>query len=117
MKGLKVFTYMIAALGLMTVAALADQAKSYRVVLPDAKIGSTALPGGEYSVLIDGSAVKLKEMKTGKVLEVPAKVGNLDKKASSTEVHSQRIDGAARINEIRLGGTTISIDFREQANP
>ena len=117
MKTTKMLTYLVAALGMMAATAMADSAKAYRVNLPEANIGSAVLPSGEYSMRIDGTAVRLTEIKTGKVMEVTAKVGSLEDKVSRTEVHSQKIDGVTKISEIRLGGTRIRVDFREQTTP
>lgn len=114
MKKIKMLT---AALGLMAAAAMADSAKIYKVNLPEGKIGTAALTAGEYKLSVDGAAVKLTELKTGKVLDLTARVENLDKKTPSTEIHSAKIDGVTKINEIRPGGTKVRIDFREQTTP
>ncbi len=115
MKTTKMFIYMVAALGLMAMPASADD--RYRVTLPESRIGGTTVSAGEYSVVVDGTAVTVTELKTGKVLPVTAKVLSLEKKNSSTEVYTQKEDGVTKISQIRPGGAKISIDFREPTTP
>ncbi len=98
------------AFGLLTVAANADQ--NYRITLNAAsKIGNAELQPGEYKVAVDAPKVVLTELKTGKSVELEAKIENMDEKFDRTEVHSNVVDGVNRINEIRIGGSKTKLAF------
>jgi hypothetical protein len=105
------------ALGLLATAAMAGDSKSYRVTLPEGKIGNVAVDAGDYSLAVDGNKVQFKELKSGKAFDVAAKVETLTKKTDSAEVHSSKVDGVTKISEIRPGGSKIRLDFREQTTP
>jgi hypothetical protein len=75
------------------------------------KIGAQELRPGDYKLVVDAPKVVLTDLKTGKSIELEAKVETTDTKVSSTEVHSTQVDGANRISEIRIGGTNTKITF------
>lgn len=96
--------------GFLTVTASADQ--SYRITLGNmSKMGGTELQPGEYKLIVDAPKVMLTDLKTGKSIELEAKIENTDEKFANTEVHSTHVDGLSHIKEIRLGGTKTRIAF------
>lgn len=104
--------------GILAVGALAaDQAKTYQVVLPTGKVGTTQIEAGEYSIAAEGNAVKFTERKTGRQFSVPGKIETLATTVQTDQVHSQKVDGITQINEIRPAGSKVRIDLRQQANP
>src|SRR3954469_1556029 len=117
MKRINVCLRWVLALGLLATAAMAGDSKTYRVTLPEGKIGSVAVNVGDYSLAVDGNKVQFKDLKSGKAFDVTAKVENLTKKTDSAEVHSNKVDGVTNISEIRPGGSKIRLDFREQTTP
>jgi hypothetical protein len=72
------------------------------------------LYAGEYKLLVhrDDLSVRLLEIGTGKVVDLAGKVEDADLKFKRTEVHWQDINGVRQITEIRIGGTTIRLNFR-----
>lgn len=110
----------ICAVGLVVFAltvgtARGDEPKSYRITLTEAKIGDVSLKAGEYKLLVhfDHPKVQLLHIKTGDLVDVPAKVDTTGSKVNTTEIHSQTVDGAIQITEIRIGGKAVRIDFRK----
>jgi hypothetical protein len=107
----------LAVLGLLAVLAYGDEPKKFRVELAPATIGAVAIPGGQYTMLVhrDGTEPKVQftDLRTGKVIDVAAKVQSSDAKFERTEVHSHDAGGARQITEIRLGGTNLTVDFRQ----
>ncbi len=56
--------------------------------------------------------MRVTEVKTGKSVEVTAKVEAGEKKFGQTAITSQKVDGIDEIREIRLGGSKILIAFQ-----
>src|SRR5690349_19821777 len=115
---MKLLTRILAAAGFLAVIAFAaDQTRSYKVTLPDGKIGTSEIAAGSYRVAVAGNAVKFTEIKTGKTFDVNGKVENLEAKTPNTQVHTSQVDGVTQISEIRPGGAKIRIDLRQQTTP
>ncbi len=101
---------LIAAIVVVAGSAYADQ--SYRITLSSAsKIGSTDLKPGEYKLVVDGAKVRFTELNSGKMVEVEAKVQEVDTKTDHTAIHSTHVDGVDKISEIRIGGSKTRIAF------
>ena len=111
----RIFILILAILGVARSSAYGDEPKSYRVALPEARIGRLDLYAGEYKLLVhrDDLSVQLLEIGTGKVLDLAGKVEDTDSKFKHTEVRWQDINGVRQITEIRIGGTTIRLNFRK----
>ena len=110
MKTKITFIAILLAFGFLTVAASADQ--SLRFTLSDvSRIGTTDLKPGEYKVVVDAPKVVLTDLKSGKSIQLEAKVENMDEKFDRTEIHSSRVDGVSQIKEIRIGGSKTKIAF------
>jgi hypothetical protein len=100
------------ALTVLATGAAADQ-KSFGITLSTvSRIGDTEMMPGDYRVIVDGNQVHFTEVKTGREFEVEAKVEDAAQKAAGTEIHSQNVDGANRIIEIRIGGSKTRISFQ-----
>lgn len=110
MKPRNMFTAILLSLAFLTTGAIADQSCKFTVNNP-ARIGDQELRPGEYKLVVDASKVVLTEVKTGKSIEINAKIETADTKASSTEVHSRQVDGGSQISEIRMGGSKTKIIF------
>ncbi len=96
---------------LFMLAALAvASAKTYTVTLfqPSVLAGTQLKPGDYQLDLRDGKVI----IKSGKQkVEAAVKVENVESKFSSTSVRYAGGEGAARIQEIRLGGTNLKLVF------
>jgi hypothetical protein len=98
------------AFGFLTATASADQ--NYGFTLSSAsKIGNAELRPGDYKLVVDTQKVMLTELRTGKSIELEAKVENADKKFAATEIRSKQVDGVDQISEIRIGGSKTKIAF------
>lgn len=87
--------------------------KTYRFNLAAASsLAGNQLAAGEYTVAVNTASVRIVESRTGKAIEVPAKVENAEKKFNSTAVSTEQINGASEVRGIRLGGSKIQIEFR-----
>lgn len=106
---------LLAVVGLLVPTIYGDEPKRYSVRLASANIGSAQFNEGEYRLLVhrDEPKVSLMEIRTGKVIDVVAKAETGDKKFDQTEVYSQEVNGVKQINEIRIAGTKLRIDFRQ----
>jgi hypothetical protein len=101
------------AFGFLTAMASGDQPKSYRVTLSDVlKVGNAELKPGDYKLVVDAPKVRFTEVRTGKSVELEAKVENVDEKFDGTALHSQHVDGVRQLNEIRIGGSKTKIIFQ-----
>jgi hypothetical protein len=86
-------------------------AKSYTISLSDAcKAGQAQLQPGQYTLKLDGNKVVLID-RTGRSIEVTAKVETADRKYGQTAVAVSRADGASRIQWIALGGSKSKVVF------
>jgi len=92
-------------LGLAVLAlGVASAASSYSFKLSDSVwVGGTQLKAGEYKVEMQGDKAVFKSGKS--VVEVPATLGNSDKKHAFTSVVSED----SKLLEIDLGGTSAKI--------
>jgi hypothetical protein len=70
-------------------------------------VGGTELKAGEYRVQTEGDKITLTMGKSPSIT-VPAKVETATKKFDAT---SLRVDGKQKLEEIRVGGTTMRIVF------
>lgn len=97
----------------LSLPSSADQPKEYRVTLPTATVGTTALDAGEYKVLIhrDESKAVLQNPRTGDKIDIAGQVQTVERKFDATEVHSQDVNGVKQILKINLGGSKFSVDF------
>ena len=95
--------------GLGTVAlAIASAAGSNHIDLSQPTwVGNTQLKPGSYKVAIQGSTAVFTNGKT--VVEAPVTVENTDHTVSLTEVETK----ASKITEIRLGGTSTRLIFKD----
>ena len=99
------------AFGFLTATANADQ--SYKFTLNSAyKIGSADVRPGDYKLVVGGARSVLTELRTGKSIELDAKVENMEQKCDTTEIHTKQVDGVSQISEIRIGGSTARIAFQ-----
>jgi hypothetical protein len=85
-------------------------AKTYTITLSSpAAIGNSQLKSGEYKLELKGDSVLVKDGKM--VNEFPVHVENEVRKFDSTSVTTSSQGGSNRIEEIRLGGTTVKLVF------
>jgi hypothetical protein len=78
-----------------------------------AAIGNSQLKSGEYKLELKGDRVLLKD---GKVVdEFPVHVENEARRFENTSVTLSSEGGSSRIQEIRLGGTTVKLVFSNQS--
>lgn len=98
------------AIGFLTSTGIADQ--SCRITLSNAsKIGNTEFRPGDYKLVVDVPKVIFTELKTGKSVELAAKIENVDEKFANTQIHWNHADGVRQIIEIRIGGSKTKIAF------
>jgi hypothetical protein len=110
MKTKTICVMFLLALGFLAATASADQSCKF-ILSSTSKIGTAELQPGEYRLVVDEKRVVLTELKTGKLIELEAKIEQTEQKANSTQVHSQQVDGVSRINEIRIGGSKTKVAF------
>lgn len=97
-------------IGVLTPAASADE--SYKVTLnKSANIGTTEFRAGEYRIVVNGPKVVFTDVRSGKEVELGAKIENVEKKFGTTEVHTKQVDGVSHISEIRFGGSKTKMVF------
>lgn len=84
--------------------------KNYSLTLSEpASLAGTQLKPGDYKIHVEGDKAVLKMGKT--VISVPTKVQNADRKFDGTQVSIDSRSGQPKINEIRIGGTTMKLEF------
>lgn len=100
---------------LLTGTAFADEPKGYTVNLTAGRIGNTDVDQGEYKLLIhrDEQRVQLKDLRTGEIVDLEAKVEAAESKSEHTQILSSTVDGVKQIVEIRISGTNLRINFRK----
>jgi hypothetical protein len=101
-------------LGFATAAlAVASAASSYNVTFyQPVTINGAQLKAGDYKLELKGdNRAVIKQGKT--VTEVPVKVQNESEKFSRSSV---RVSGS-QVEEIRLGGTTLRLEFEKSDHP
>ncbi|HWD00555.1 MAG TPA: hypothetical protein VG456_27550 [Candidatus Sulfopaludibacter sp.] len=87
--------------------------KSYKINLTFAsKIGANDFAAGAYTVAVDTASVRFIEQRTGKSVEVAAKVETSDKKFDHTAITTEKTGEEVTIREIRLGGSKVQLNFR-----
>ncbi len=104
-------------LAFSTVAlAAASAADSYRVTLfqPSVVNGKTLKPG-EYRLEVANNKATIKAGK--ETIEADVRVEAMEQKYGATSVRYQTGEGAARIEEIRLGGTKTKLVFASETRP
>jgi len=85
-------------------------AKTYSITLSSpAAIGNSQLNSGEYKLELKGDSVLVKDGKM--VNEFPVHVENEARKFENTSITTSSQSGSNRIEEIRLGGTTVKLVF------
>jgi hypothetical protein len=107
---------MLALSGLMLGSARADEPKRYSVSLAESRISGIDIAPGEYKVLIhrDEAKAEVMDTRTRAVIDgLTPKVEEAESKFNRTEVVFQIVDGVRQINEIRIGGTKIKVNFRQ----
>ena len=110
MKTKTICVVFLVALGFLAATASADQ--SCRFTLSSAaKIGTAELSPGEYRLVVDANKAVLTELKTGKLIELEAKIEQGEQKANATQVHTTQVDGVSQIREIRIGGSKTKVAF------
>jgi len=97
-------------LAIALLGASMASAKTYTVTVNGpAAIGNSQVKGGDYKLELKGDRVLLKDGKM--VDEFPVQVQNESRKFDSTSITYSSHDGTTRIEEIRLGGTTVKLVF------
>ena len=85
-------------------------AKTYTITLSSpAAIGNSQLKSGEYKLELRGDSILVKDGKM--VNEFPVHVENEARKNGTTSITTSSESGSSRIEEIRLGGTTVKLVF------
>ena len=110
----KMAIVLVAALAAVSASmAGAPGKKTYRFNLAAASsLAGNQLAAGEYTIAVDAASVRIVESRSGKSIEVPAKVADAEKKFNTTAVSTENVNGVSEIRGIRLGGSKIQIEFR-----
>jgi hypothetical protein len=96
-------SFAIVALGIASAAS-----NTFKVTIDKPTwVGGTELQAGEYKVQTEGDKITL-TMGKKVTLTVPAKVETSDKRFDTT---SLRVDSKQKLEEIRVGGTTMRVVF------
>jgi hypothetical protein len=91
----------------VAIAVASAASNTFRVTIDHPTwVGGTELKAGEYKVQTEGDKITLTMGKSA--VTVPAKVETADKKFDAT---SLRVDSKQKLEEIRVGGTTMRIVF------
>lgn len=99
------------AVGALLLGVSLASAKSYTISLSDScKAGEAQLQPGQYTLKLDGNKVVLID-RTGRSIEVTAKVETVERKFDQTAVAISRADGGSRIQWIALGGSKSRVVF------
>jgi hypothetical protein len=97
-------SFAILALGVASAAS-----NTFKVTLDhNTWVGGTELKAGEYKVSAEGDKITLSQGKNSPSVTVPAKVETATKKFDDTVI---RVDGKQKLEEIRVGGSTMRIVF------
>jgi hypothetical protein len=101
-------------LGVLAVSILSiASAKSYTVAFTSSVVVGTAqLPAGEYSLKVDGSNAVFTNVDSNKSVTTPVKIDTADKRFDVTSVETVQQGNATRIEDIQLGGSTTTLDFK-----
>lgn len=92
--------------------AIAVGASNYNLTLTKpAVVGGTEIKPGEYKVELNGNKVTLKSGKS--VVDADVQVDNATTKFTQTTYCCLAEDGKYRIQELRIGGTSTKLTFKE----
>ena len=94
---------------LVLLGASIASAKTYNVSLHSAAIGNGQIKAGEYKLELKGERIVLKDGRNSD--EFLVLVENEARKFDQTSVTYRSEGGSTRIQEIRLGGTTLKLVF------
>jgi len=90
--------------------AVASAGQSHRITLfQDSVVNGTELKSGEYKVTVENDKVVISNGKNK--AEASVKVETSNTKFNSTSVRYLNGDGAYKVKEIRIGGTTTKLVF------
>jgi len=104
---------LLLSLGAMVFATVSFAApKSYEISIPSPVIaGTVQLAAGDYKLRIDGSNATFTDVHTGKSVDVPAKVENMDTKFDATAMQTSRQGEIDHVVAIDLGGSKFKVEF------
>jgi len=90
--------------------ALAGSASSYKVTFfMPSEVAGKQFRAGEYRIQVNGDKAVIRDSKG--IVETPVKVETGDTKFSTTSIRYQNVDGKAKVEQIRVGGTTTTLVF------
>jgi hypothetical protein len=111
MKTINPAAFLLGA-ALLVTGAFADEPKNYKINVPNqARIGQAEVQPGEYKIIVDAPKVQMVHVKSGKTIDVNAKIETAEAKFDNTAVASTNVDGVRRIVEIRIGGSKTKLSF------
>lgn len=92
--------------------ALAGSANSYKVTFfMPSEVAGKQLRAGEYRIEVSGDKATIRVGK--EVIQAPVTVETGTTKFSSTSTRYKSTDGKAKVDQIRVGGTTTTLVFGE----
>jgi hypothetical protein len=92
--------------------ALAGSANSYKVTFyMPSEVAGKQIRAGEYRIQVDGDKASIRTDKG--TVEAPVKVETSATKFATTSIRYKNVDGKAKIDQIRVGGTTTTLVFGE----
>jgi hypothetical protein len=95
---------------LTVLAALALSAADFRLS-EKTKVGAVVLPAGQYSLSLRGSLAIIKDQESGKSVTTVVKSESGAAKFKETVVHALKENGEARVHQIEMGGSEITLTF------
>jgi copper(I)-binding protein len=108
------FAAFLAVLGVLAGVAWAD--KSYRVSFTEpVMLGTLPVQPGQYDLVVDQPAVRLKDVNSGETTDLKAQIVNAERKYERTAVISSHASGQAAVQEIQLGGAKMRVVFQAEA--
>ena len=88
-------------------------AKSYDIALPSpAKVGTTQLAAGKYTLKVEGSNAVFKNLDNGKTVTVAFQSESVAKKYDQTAVGMSEQKDGEHLKFIELGGSKTKLEFR-----
>jgi len=106
----------LAALMLFTGVAWAD--KSYRIQFTEpVTLAGTQVDAGAYDVVIDKENVRLRDVDSGRMVDLKAQIVTVDRKYEHTAVVSSRASGSVEVTEIQLGGAKTRVVLKGASTP
>ena len=99
--------------GALALASLSiASAKSYDITLTEpTQIGSHQLKPGDYSLKLKGNTAIFTNTDTSERITASVKIQNDAKKHDQTTVDARQQSGNEKVESIRLGGTTTTLEF------